>query len=245
MSVYSRPISSVGLLDWRRRSPPPTAPAEPTFRCATTSASPRRRRCRFRNSSLAVASASSTAGHYDRPLLLAGRSPRGYSSRGPTHVLTRARSVHNPTKIGLLRISRRDPRTRGGKDDRITVRATGRGCRTGILADPPLPEPELMALPEHVSPVGRRFRQYQRALLQTSELVRERSPRASGGPVSSEVGGSSSIRFGVDTFRSHRRIIDPQHTVLHDWMFAARERLGNACRTGSILPLAQPLIDDT
>jgi autotransporter translocation and assembly factor TamB len=219
-AVYSRPFSSNGgLLDLATgEATPPTAPAEPTIPLRYDIRITAPQTLTVRNSSLRLSASADLQlqGTFDRPLLFGrAEAQRGeFLFEGRRYVLTRGTiEFNNPTKIEPFFDLETETRVRvPGETYRINVRATGPWVPSlEFSADPPLPEPELLALLLSDVAPGQdvEFRQYQTGVTPQEQLVRERAARALASPVSSEVGRVVEQTFGVDTFQITPSIIDP------------------------------------
>jgi hypothetical protein len=235
-AVYSRPFSSNGgLLDLATgEATPPTAPAEPTIplRYDIRITAPQTLQVRTSNLRLNASADLQLQGTYDRPLLFGrAEAQRGeFLFEGRRYVLTRGTiEFNNPTKIEPFFDLETETRVRvPGETYRINVRATGPWVPAlEFSADPPLPEPELLALLLSDVAPGQdvEFRQYQTGVTPQEQLVRERAARALASPVSSEVGRVVEQTFGVDTFQITPSIIDP-NTQSSRLDLAARVTIG-------------------
>ena len=218
-AVYQRPFASTGgLLDLASgETAPPVAAAEPTIPLRYDIRIVAPQTLQVRNSSVRlIASADlQLQGTFDRPLLFGrAEAARGeFLFEGRRYLLTRGSiDFNNPTKIEPFFDLETETRIRvPGETYRVTVRATGPWVpELEFSADPPLPEPELLALLLSDVAPGQdvEFRQYQDVTPQ-EQLVRERAARALTSPVSSEVGRVVEQTFGVDTFQITPSIIDP------------------------------------
>ena len=235
-AVYSRPISSNGgILDLATgEATPPTAPAEPTIPLRYDIRITAPQTLQVRNSSLRLTASADLQlqGTYDRPLLFGrAEAQRGeFLFEGRRYVLTRGTvEFNNPTKIEPFFDLETETRIRvPGETYRVNVRATGPWVPSlEFSADPPLPEPELLALLLSDVAPGQdvEFRQYQTGVTPQEQLVRERAARALAAPVSSEVGRVVEQTFGVDTFQISPSIIDP-NTQSSRLDLAARVTIG-------------------
>jgi hypothetical protein len=155
-------------------------------------------------------------GTFDRPLLF-GRAEidRGtVSFEGRRYTITRGTiDFNNPTRIEPFFDIETETRVRvPGDTYRITVRAAGTFERLTpeFVADPPLPEVEVLALLFSDVAPGQdvELRQYSTVTPQ-EQLLRDRATRALTGVVSSEVGRVVEQTFGVDTFQLTPSLVDP------------------------------------
>ena len=127
------------------------------------------------------------------------------------------------------------------------MRATGPWVPSlEFSADPPLPEPELLALLLSDVAPGQdvEFRQYQGSVTPQEQLVRERAARALASPVSSEVGRVVEQTFGVDTFQITPSIIDP-NTQSSRLDLAARVTIGKRISDRVYLTYSRSLSSST
>jgi TamB, inner membrane protein subunit of TAM complex len=218
-AVYLRPFGSTGgLLDLATEdATPPVTPAEPTIPLRYDIRIVAPQTLQVRNSSVRLTASADLQlqGTFDRPLLFGrAEAARGeFLFEGRRYLLTRGSvDFNNPTKIEPFFDLETETRIRvPGETYRVTVRATGPWVPAlEFSADPPLPEPELLALLLSDVAPGQdvEFRQYQDVTPQ-EQLVRERAARALTSPVSSEVGRVVEQTFGVDTFQITPSIIDP------------------------------------
>ena len=234
-AVYARPFgSNGGLLDFASKettsAPPPAQPTIP-LRYDIRIVAPQTLQVRNSAVRLTASADLQLQGTYDRPLLFGrAEAARGeFLFEGRRYLLNRAVvDFNNPAKIEPFFDIETETRVRvPGETYRVTVRATGPWVPSlEFAADPPLPEPELLALLlSDVSP-GQdvEFRQYQTVTPQ-EQLVRERAARALASPVSSEVGRVVEQTFGVDTFQITPSIIDP-NTQSSRLDLAARVTIG-------------------
>jgi translocation and assembly module TamB len=253
-AVYSRPFSaSGGLLDLATgESTPPTKPAEPAIplRYDIRIAAPQTLQVRNSSVRLTASADLQLQGTYDRPLLFGrAEASRGeFLFEGRRYVLTRgAVEFNNPAKIEPFFDLETETRVRvPGETYRVTVRATGPWVPSlEFSADPPLPEPELLALLLSDVAPGQdvEFRQYQGVTPQ-EQLVRERAARALASPVSSEVGRVVEQTFGVDTFQITPSIIDP-NTQSSRLDLAARVTVGKRVSDRVYLTYSRSLSSST
>ena len=156
-------------------------------------------------------------GTFDRPLLF-GRAEidRGeVTFEGRRYAITRGTiDFNNPTRIEPFFDIETETRVRvPGQTYRVTVRAAGTFDRLApeFVADPPLPEVEVLALLFSDVAPGQdvEFRQYSTDITPQQQLLRERATRALTGAVSSEVGRVVEETFGVDTFQLTPSLVDP------------------------------------
>jgi translocation and assembly module TamB len=252
-AVYMRPFGSEGgLLDLAANDATPAAPAEPTIPLRYDIRITAPQTLQIRNSSVRLTASADLQlqGTFDRPLLFGrAEATRGeFLFEGRRYVLTRgAVEFNNPTKIQPFFDLETETRVRApGETYRITVRATGPWVPSlEFSADPPLPEPELLALLlSNVSP-GQdvEFRQYQGVTPQ-EQLVREQAARALASPVSSEVGRVVEQTFGVDTFQITPSIIDP-NTQSSRLDLAARVTVGKRISDRVYLTYSRSLSSST
>jgi autotransporter translocation and assembly factor TamB len=190
-------------------------------------------------------------GTFDRPLLFGrAEASRGeFIFEGKRYVLTRGTvEFNNPTKIEPFFDLETETRVRvPGETYRVTVRATGPWIPSlEFSADPPLPEPELLALLLSDVAPGQdvEFRQYQGNVTPQEQLVRERAARALASPVSSEVGRVVEQTFGVDTFQITPSIIDP-NTQSSRLDLAARVTIGKRISDRVYLTYSRSLSSST
>jgi hypothetical protein len=156
-------------------------------------------------------------GTFDRPLLF-GRAEveRGeVSFEGRRYDITRGTvDFNNPTRIQPFFDVETETRVRvPGETYRVTVRAAGTFDRLTpeFVADPPLPEVEVLALLFSDIAPGQdvELRQYSTGVTPQEQLLRDRATRALTGVVSSEVGRVVEQTFGVDTFQLTPSLVDP------------------------------------
>jgi hypothetical protein len=218
-ALYLRPFGSAGgLLDLAtNEATPAAAPAEPTIPLRYDIRITAPQTLQVRNSSVRLTASADVQlqGTYDRPLLFGrAEATRGeFLFEGRRYLLTRGTvDFNNPTKIEPFFDLETETRIRvPGETYRVTVRATGPWVPSlEFSADPPLPEPELLALLLSDVAPGQdvEFRQYQDVTPQ-QQLVRERATRALTGQISSEVGRVVEQTFGVDTFQITPSLVDP------------------------------------
>jgi translocation and assembly module TamB len=218
-AVYLRPFGSEGgLLDLATSGETPAAaPAEPTIPLRYDIRITAPQTLQVRNSSVRLTASADVQlqGTYDRPLLFGrAEAARGeFLFEGRRYLLTRGSvDFNNPTRIEPFFDLETETRIRvPGETYRVTVRATGPWVPSlEFSADPPLPEPELLALLLSDVAPGQdvEFRQYQDVTPQ-QQLVRERATRALTGQISSEVGRVVEQAFGVDTFQITPSLVDP------------------------------------
>jgi hypothetical protein len=218
-AVYLRPFgSSGGLLDLATSEAAlPAASAEPTIPLRYDIRIVAPQTLQVRNSSVRLTASADVQlqGTFDHPLLFGrAEAARGeFVFEGRRYLLTRGSvDFNNPTKIEPFFDLETETRVRvPGETYRVTVRATGPWVpNLEFSADPPLPEPELLALLLSDVAPGQdvEFRQYQDVTPQEA-LVRERATRALTGQISSEVGRVVEQTFGVDTFQITPSLVDP------------------------------------
>jgi hypothetical protein len=253
-AVYARPFAANGgLLDLAAdEETPETAPVEPTIPLRYDIRINAPQTLQVRNSSVRLTASADLQlqGTFDRPLLFGrAEAARGeFLFEGRRYVLTRATvDFNNPTKIEPFFDLETETRIRvPGETYRVTVRATGPWVPSlEFSADPPLPEPELLALLLSDVAPGQdvEFRQYQDVTPQ-EQLVRERAARALAGPVSSEVGRVVEQTFGVDTFQITPSIIDP-NTQSSRLDLAARVTIGKRISDRVYLTYSRSLSSST
>ena len=254
-AVYTRPFSSNGgLLDIATgEATPPTAPAEPTIPLRYDIQITAPQTLQVRNSSVRLTANADLQlqGTFDRPLLF-GRAEavRGeFIFEGRRYVLTRGTvEFNNPSKIEPFFDLETETRVRvPGETYRVTVRATGPWVPAlEFSADPPLPEPELLALLLSDVAPGQdvEFRQYQTGVTPQEQMVREQAARALASPVSSEVGRVVEQTFGVDTFQITPSIIDP-NTQSSRLDLAARVTVGKRISDRVYLTYSRSLSSST
>ena len=250
-AVYARPFSaSGGLFDLASNEPTtPAEPAEPTIPLRYDVQITAPQSLQVRNSSVRLTASADLQlqGTFDRPLLFGrAEATRGeFLFEGKRYVLNRGTvEFNNPTKIEPFFDLETETRVRvPGETYRVTVRATGPWVPSlEFSADPPLPEPELLALLlSDVSP-GQdvELRQYQGSVTPQEQLVRERAARALASPVSSEVGRVVEQTFGVDTFQITPSIIDP-NTQSSRLDLAARVTVGKRISDRAYLTYSRSL----
>jgi hypothetical protein len=254
-AVYLRPFASGGgLLDLATgEATPPTAPAEPTIplRYDIQITAPQTLQVRNSSARLTASADLQLQGTFDRPLLFGrAEASRGeFIFEGKRYVLTRGTvEFNNPTKIEPFFDLETETRVRvPGETYRVTVRATGPWIPSlEFSADPPLPEPELLALLLSDVAPGQdvEFRQYQGNVTPQEQLVRERAARALASPVSSEVGRVVEQTFGVDTFQITPSIIDP-NTQSSRLDLAARVTIGKRISDRVYLTYSRSLSSST
>ncbi len=254
-AVYLRPFgSSGGLLDIATgEATPPTAPAEPTIPLRYDIQITAPQTLQVRNSSVRLTASADLQlqGTFDRPLLFGrAEASRGeFIFEGRRYLLTRGTiEFNNPTKIEPFFDLETETRVRvPGETYRVTVRATGPWVPSlEFAADPPLPEPELLALLLSDVAPGQdvEFRQYQGSMTPQEQLVRDRAARALTSPVSSEVGRVVEQTFGVDTFQITPSIIDP-NTQSSRLDLAARVTIGKRISDRVYLTYSRSLSSST
>jgi len=254
-AVYTRAFSSSGgLLDIASGEvTPPTAPAEPTIPLRYDIQITAPQTLQVRNSSVRLTATADLQlqGTFDRPLLFGrAEAARGeFIFEGRRYVLTRGTvEFNNPTKIEPFFDLETETRVRvPGETYRVTVRATGPWVPSlEFSADPPLPEPELLALLLSDVAPGQdvEFRQYQTGVTSQEQMVRERAARALAAPVSSEVGRVVEQTFGVDTFQITPSIIDP-NTQSSRLDLAARVTVGKRISDRVYLTYSRSLSSST
>ena len=253
-AVYARPFASNGgLFDLAAgETTPPTAPAEPTIPLRYDIRITAPQTLQVRNSSLRLTASADLQlqGTFDRPLLFGrAEASRGeFLFEGRRYLITRGTiDFNNPSKIEPFFDLETETRVRApGETYRVTVRATGPWVPSlEFSADPPLPEPELLALLLSDVAPGQdvEFRQYQGVTPQ-EQLVRERAARALASPVSSEVGRVVEQTFGVDTFQITPSIIDP-NTQSSRLDLAARVTVGKRISDRVYLTYSRSLSSST
>jgi autotransporter translocation and assembly factor TamB len=254
-AVYTRPFSSNGgLLDVATgEATPPTTPAQPTIPLRYDIQITAPQSLQVRNSSVRLTANADLQlqGTFDRPLLF-GRAEavRGeFIFEGRRYVLTRGTvEFNNPSKIEPFFDLETETRVRvPGETYRVTVRATGPWVPAlEFSADPPLPEPELLALLLSDVAPGQdvEFRQYQTGVTPQEQMVREQAARALASPVSSEVGRVVEQTFGVDTFQITPSIIDP-NTQSSRLDLAARVTVGKRISDRVYLTYSRSLSSST
>ena len=254
-AVYLRPFSAGGgILDLATgEATPPTAPAEPTIPLRYDIQITAPQTLQVRNSSIRLTASADLQlqGTFDRPLLFGrAEAARGeFLFEGRRYVLTRGSvEFNNPNKIEPFFDLETETRIRvPGETYRVTVRATGPWVPAlEFSADPPLPEPELLALLLSDVAPGQdvEFRQYQGSVTPQEQLVRERAARALASPVSSEVGRVVEQTFGVDTFQITPSIIDP-NTQSSRLDLAARVTIGKRISDRAYLTYSRSLSSST
>src|SRR6185436_6170211 len=100
-----------------------------------------------------------------------------------------------------------------GETYRVTITLNGTFDRAvpGFTSDPPLAEPEILALLFSDVTPGQdvEFRRFSTDITPQQQLVRERATRALTGAVTSEVDRVVQQTFGVDTFQLTPSLVDP------------------------------------
>ena len=254
-AVYVRPFgASGGLLDLASNEATPLPPpAEPTIPLRYDIQITAPQTLQVRNSSVRLTASADLQlqGTYDRPLLFGrAEAARGeFLFEGRRYVLNRGSvEFNNPNKIEPFFDLETETRVRvPGETYRVTVRATGPWVPSlEFSADPPLPEPELLALLLSDVAPGQdvEFRQYQGSVTPQEQLVRERAARALASPVSSEVGRVVEQTFGVDTFQITPSIIDP-NTQSSRLDLAARVTIGKRISDRVYLTYSRSLSSST
>jgi hypothetical protein len=156
-------------------------------------------------------------GTYDRPLVF-GRAEVESGNvlfEGKRYLVTRGTiDFNNPTRIQPFFDVEAQTRVRvPGETYIITMRAAGTFDRLSfeLSSDPPLPQPEILALLFSDVPPGQdvELRQYATDITPQQQLLRERAARALTGAISSEVGRAVEQTFGVDTFQITPSLVDP------------------------------------
>jgi autotransporter translocation and assembly factor TamB len=195
----------------------PAAPAEPTLPLRYDIRINAPQTLQVRNSSLRLTASADLQlqGTFDRPLLFGrAEADRGeFEFEGRRYLITRGTvDFNNPTRIEPFFDVETETRVRvPGETYRVTVRATGPWLPAlQFSSDPPLAEPELLALLLSDAAPGQdvEFRQYSDVTPQ-QQLLRERATRALTGTISSEVGRVVEQTFGVDTFQITPSLSDP------------------------------------
>jgi hypothetical protein len=254
-AVYLRPFASGGgLLDLATTEAiPATAPPEPTIPLRYDIQITAPQTLQVRNSSVRLTASADLQlqGTFDRPLLFGrAEAARGeFIFEGRRYLLTRGSvEFNNPTKIEPFFDLETETRIRvPGETYRVSVRATGPWIPSlEFSADPPLPEPELLALLLSDVAPGQdvEFRQFQSGVTPQEQLVRDRAARALASPVSSEVGRVVEQTFGVDTFQITPSIIDP-NTQSSRLDLAARVTIGKRISDRVYLTYSRSLSSST
>jgi translocation and assembly module TamB len=254
-AVYVRPFSaSGGLLDLASNEATPLpARAEPTIPLRYDIQITAPQTLQVRNSSVRLTASADLQlqGTFDQPRLFGrAEAARGeFLFEGRRYVLNRGSvEFNNPNKIEPFFDLETETRVRvPGETYRVIVRATGPWVPSlEFSADPPLPEPELLALLLSDVAPGQdvEFRQYQGAVTPQEQLVRERAARALASPVSSEVGRVVEQTFGVDTFQITPSIIDP-NTQSSRLDLAARVTIGKRISDRVYLTYSRSLSSST
>jgi translocation and assembly module TamB len=156
-------------------------------------------------------------GTYDRPQLF-GRAEidRGeFTFEGKRYRITHgSMDQANPSKIDPFVDLEMETQVRvPGETYRVTITLNGTFDRAspGFSSDPPLSEPEIVALLFSDVTPGQdvEFRRYSTDMTPQQQLVRERATRALTGAVTSEVNRAAERAFGVDTFQITPSLVDP------------------------------------
>ena len=156
-------------------------------------------------------------GTFDRPQLF-GRAEvdRGeFLFEGKRYRVTRgSMDQANPTKLDPFVDLEMETQVRvPGETYRVTITLNGTLDRAvpGFSSDPPLAEPEILALLFSDVTPGQdvEFRRYSTDITPQQQLVRERATRALTGAVTSEVDRVVQQAFGVDTFQLTPSLVDP------------------------------------
>ena len=155
-------------------------------------------------------------GTYDRPQLF-GRAEvdRGeFTFEGKRYRIRRgSMDLANPTRIDPFLDLEMETEVRVPRETyRVTITLNGTFDRPVLTfdADPPLSEPEILALLFSDAAPGQdvELRQFGTTTPE-QQLVRERATRALTGAVTSEVGRAVEQAFGVDTFQLTPSLLDP------------------------------------
>jgi len=156
-------------------------------------------------------------GTYDRPQLF-GRADvdRGeFLFEGKRYRITHgSMDQANPTKLDPFVDLEMETQVRvPGETYRVTITLNGTFDRAvpGFSSDPPLAEPEILALLFSDVTPGQdvEFRRFSTDMTPQQQLVRERATRALTGAVTSEVDRVVQQAFGVDTFQLTPSLVDP------------------------------------
>jgi autotransporter translocation and assembly factor TamB len=156
-------------------------------------------------------------GTYDRPQLF-GRAEvdRGeVLFEGKRYRITRgSMDQANPTRLDPFLDLEMETQVRvPGETYRVTITLNGTFDRAvpGFTSDPPLAEPEILALLFSDVTPGQdvEFRRFSTDITPQQQLVRERATRALTGAVTSEVDRVAQQTFGVDTFQLTPSLVDP------------------------------------
>jgi translocation and assembly module TamB len=225
-SLYTRGFDTGGgLLDLGGGSPAPAggggggggSPVTLPLRYDVRIDAPSTLRVRNNNIRLTASADLQLRGTYERPLVF-GRAEVENGDvlfEGKRYVVTRGTiDFNNPTKIQPFFDVEAETRVRVPDETYIvTLRAAGTVDRMtfDLTSDPPLPQPEILALLFSDVAPGRdvEFRQYSTDITPQQQLLRERAARALAGPISSEVGRVVEQTFGVDTFQLTPSLVDP------------------------------------
>ncbi|HWN84901.1 MAG TPA: translocation/assembly module TamB domain-containing protein, partial [Vicinamibacterales bacterium] len=156
-------------------------------------------------------------GTYDRPQLF-GRAEvdRGeVLFEGKRYRITRgSMDQANPTRLDPFVDLEMETQVRvPGETYRVTITLNGTFDRAvpGFSSDPPLAEPEILALLFSDVTPGRdvEFARFSTDITPQQQLVRERATRELTGAVTSEVDRVAQQTFGVDTFQLTPSLVDP------------------------------------
>jgi hypothetical protein len=156
-------------------------------------------------------------GTYDRPQVF-GRAEvdRGqFTFEGKRYRITRgSMDLANPTRIDPFLDLEMETQVRvPGETYRVTITLNGTFDRPvlGFDADPPLSEPEIVALLFSDVTPGQdvEFRRYSTDITPQQQLLREQATRRLTSAVTSEVNRVAQQAFGVDTFSLTPSLVDP------------------------------------
>jgi hypothetical protein len=195
-----------------------TAPAEPTvpLRYDVQINAPSTLQVRNNTIQMVARANMQLRGTYDRPQLF-GRAEidRGeFLFEGKRYRITRgSMDQANPTRLDPFVDLEMETHVRvPGETYRVTITLNGTFDRAvpGFASDPPLAEPEILALLFSDVTPGQdvEFRRYSTDVTPQQQLVRERATRALTGAVTSEVDRVAQQAFGVDTFLAPS-LVDP------------------------------------
>ena len=223
-AIYTRPFNLGGnFVELGGSSSPAAAsgaaPAEPTLplRYDVQINAPSTLQVRNNTVQMVARANMQLRGTYDRPQLF-GRAEidRGeFLFEGKRYRITRgSMDQANPTQLDPFVDLEMETQVRvPGETYRVTITINGTFDRAvpGFASDPPLAEPEILALLFSDVTPGQdvEFRRYSTDITPQQQLVRERATRALTGAVTSEVDRVVQQAFGVDTFQLTPSLVDP------------------------------------
>ncbi len=256
-AVYTRPFNLGGrLLNFgpgagpaaAGGAPPPTLPLRYDVQINAPST------LQVRNNTLQMVARANLQlrGTYDRPQLF-GRAEvdRGeVLFEGKRYRITRgSMDQANPTRLDPFVDLEMETQVRvPGETYRVTITLNGTFDRAvpGFSSDPPLAEPEILALLFSDVTPGQdvEFARFSTDITPQQQLVRERATRELTGAVTSEVDRVAQQTFGVDTFQLTPSLVDP-NTQSSRFDPGARLTIGKRISTRLYLTYSRSLSSST